>query len=109
MMYAIVRNVVTPARISVRTLVPCAVSPKRPSRKRSTLFRPQRRERLVAQNVEAGEHADKRDEEGRQQHAGRVLPRKDAPRDVERVAAHAPCENDGAGGTDKARERPEHT
>ena len=73
--------------------------------RRGLLLGPQRRERLVPEHVEAGQHADRRDEHRRQHDAGGVLADEDAPRDVERVPADAPGQADGAERPDEARQQ----
>jgi hypothetical protein len=62
MMYAIVKNVVRPARASVRTVVPLVFRWKRTrgGGARYVLLGSERRERLVAEHVETREHADSR-------------------------------------------------
>src|SRR5262249_25047752 len=67
----------------------------------------QGRKWFVPEHVEAREDPDDGNQDGGQDDAAEVLPRKDAPRDLERVAAHAPRERDGADRSDEAGQRPE--
>ena len=63
----------------------------RPCRTRGALLRAQRRERLAAQDVEAGDDADRRDEHRVSDDADERYRRAARPGDVERVAADAPA------------------
>src|SRR5262245_54432440 len=91
--YAIVRNVVTPASTSVRTVVPWADSANRCSRNAMAvgrLFSAERQQRLVLQHVEARDHADDGDEQCGRADADDVFADEQSPRNFERVAADAP-------------------
>src|ERR1700736_1523898 len=73
------------------------------------LFRPERGEWLAPQHVEAGEHPDGGDENGGRRNAAEMLSREEAPWDVERVAADAPCQRHGAERSDETGQESEDT
>src|SRR5215467_15089228 len=85
----------------------CAANPGRLNSKyyHVLLFGSKRRKGLMAQHVEAREHADRRDERRRQSDTGDVLAGKHLPRYVQGVTAHAPGERDRAGRSDQTGQR----